>query len=442
MLVPYEELTSEAKVLIYPGSRKLFPVELPEIEQELRKFCQELDGIDLCFKLEYNRFIVFIISEETPLNLDQHNLLVGFVQELEKVFDLVLLDKVNVCFKQGQYVQMKEIPDFKGLIKNKGVSKKTIVFDHMINTKYEFEDSWEIPAGESWLATGFQATRAAATSPKLGDYRIVHFAAHAAIDTEISCNHIYRTCRGIWLDWMAQGARVTRNLLHDNNTSEDLFMEVNHGPYLIDNNIFLSGRSLFDMSQGGAYVHNLFAGRIRLRPELRRETPFHKAHSTEVAGLLNIKGGDDRFYNNIFVAGGTETLKPNETTQFGLATYNKAARPVYVDGNVYLNGAAPYANEDNYVRQESSDPDIHIVEKDKSVHLHIMLDQSWRALNNSLVTTKLLGLAAVPEVSFENSDGTPLIVDIDYFGRKRDTAAPSPGPFENPGEGKLALKVW
>jgi len=68
------------------------------------------------------------------------------------------------------------------------------------------------------------------------------------------------------------------------------------------------------MRQGGAYVHNLFAGRIQLRPELRRETPFHKAHSTEVAGLLNIKGGEDRFYNNVFVAGDAETLKPNETT--------------------------------------------------------------------------------------------------------------------------------
>lgn len=155
MLVTYEELTSEAKVLIYPGSRKLFPVELPEIEQKLTNFCQELDGIDICFKLEYNRFIVFIISEETPLSLEQHNLLVGFVQELEKHFDLTLLDKVNVCFKQGQYVQMKEIPDFKVLIKNKGVSKKTVVFDHMINTKYEFENSWEIPAEESWLSHFF-----------------------------------------------------------------------------------------------------------------------------------------------------------------------------------------------------------------------------------------------------------------------------------------------
>ena len=62
---------------------------------------------------------------------------------------------------------------------------------------------------------------------------------HAAIDVEISRNHIYRTCRGLWLDWMAQGTRVSGNLFHDNQ-SEDLFVEVDHGPFLVDNNIFLS----------------------------------------------------------------------------------------------------------------------------------------------------------------------------------------------------------
>ena len=61
---------------------------------------------------------------------------------------------------------------------------------------------------------------------------------HGAIDTLISDNHIHRTWRGIWLDWMAQGARVTRNVLHDNEATQDLFVEVNHGPFLVDNNLF------------------------------------------------------------------------------------------------------------------------------------------------------------------------------------------------------------
>jgi alpha-N-arabinofuranosidase len=250
---------------------------------------------------------------------------------------------------------------------------------------------------------------------------------HAAIDTLIARNHIYRTCRGIWLDWMAQGTRVTRNLLHDNNTCEDLFVEVNHGPFLIDNNIFLSGRSLLDVSQGGAYAHNLFAGRIVPHPELNRETPYHPAHSTTVAGLLNISGGDDRFYNNIFVA-------PS-----GLTVYDEAARPVYAEGNVYLNGAAPYANETNSVIR-ALDPDIQLTEEGESVSLHITLDPSLRVPNTSLVTTKRLGLPAVPKVPYESPDGSPLTVDTDYFGKQR-AAKPSPGPFEKPGNGRLTLKV-
>ena len=253
---------------------------------------------------------------------------------------------------------------------------------------------------------------------------------HAAIDTEISRNHIYRTCRGIWLDWMAQGTRVTRNLLHDNNTSEDLFMEVNHGPFLIDNNLLLSGRSLFDMSQGGAYVHNLFAGRIVLRPELRRETPFQKAHSTEVVGLRNIQGGDDRFYNNLVIRPG------------GLDGYDKVTLPMQIEGNVYYNGAKPYLKETNCLVKAKFDPEINVVEEGDSVFLHITLDDSCHVLDNPLVTTALLGRSKMPNAAYENPDGTLLKIDTDYFGKKRNEADPSAGPFENPGEGKLILKVW
>ena len=252
---------------------------------------------------------------------------------------------------------------------------------------------------------------------------------HAAIDTEISRNHIYRTCRGIWLDWMAQGARVTRNLLHDNNTREDLFMEVNHGPYLIDNNIFLSGRSLFDMSQGGAYAHNLFAGQVVLRPELRRETPYHPPHSTKVAGLLNISGGDDRFYNNVFVTG-------------GLDAYNTATRPMQIEGNIYYHGAKPFAKETNRIEKPEFDPELKIVEDGDSVFLLMTLEDSYRSLNTPLVTTSLLGRAEVPKAAFENPDGMSLKVDTDYFGKKRIGLNPTPGPFEKPGKGKLKLKVW
>jgi len=254
---------------------------------------------------------------------------------------------------------------------------------------------------------------------------------HAAIDTLISRNHIYRSWRGIWLDWMAQGTRVTRNLLHDNYGSQDLFVEVDHGPFLVDNNLFLSPGSLFDMSQGGAYVHNLFAGRIVVRPELRRETPFHKAHSTRVAGLQKIKGGDDRFYNNIFV------------NHNGLAPYDKAAQPMWISGNVFLKGAQPSKFEQAPLVQPRFDPAIKLIEQKDGVYLHITLDKAWaEKQRRRLVTTELLGRAKVPDLPYEQPDGSPYRIDTDYFGKRRNAANPFPGPFELPTGGKEALKVW
>jgi hypothetical protein len=207
-------------------------------------------------------------------------------------------------------------------------------------------------------------------------------------------------------------------------------VEVNHGPFLIDNNLLLSPTALFDMSQGAAYVHNLFAGRIAQRPELRRETPFHKAHSTEVAGLVNIKGGDDRFYNNLFIH------------PAGLDGYDKAKLPVQTGGNVYYNGAKPHANEENYLAKAEFDPQIKVVQRDDSVFLHITLDDAFHTLDNPLVTTALLGRAKISEAAYENPDGTPLKINTDYFGKKRSEANPCPGPFADPQEGRLTLNVW
>jgi len=254
---------------------------------------------------------------------------------------------------------------------------------------------------------------------------------HAAIDTEISRNHIHRTCRGVWLDWMTQGTRVAGNLFHDNTPWEDLMVEVNHGPFLVDHNLFLSRTSLFDMSQGGAYVHNLFAGRLGLHPELRRKTPFHKAHSTKVAGLQRIPGGDDRFYNNLFVQ------------PAGLAPYDQAAAPTRMAGNVFLKAASPANAEQEPLVLPEFDPGIKLVEAGDNVELHITFDKAWvEKQSHPLVTTELLARAAVPDLPYEQSDGSPYRIDTDYFGNKRDPANPCPGPFELPVGGEQVLEVW
>lgn len=256
---------------------------------------------------------------------------------------------------------------------------------------------------------------------------------HAAIDVLIEGNHIYRTCRGIWLDWMAQGTRVSGNLLHhnDNRNEEDLFVEVNHGPFLVDNNIFLSNRSLGDWSEGGAYVNNLFTGGFGCLLPQPRETPFHRAHSTELAGIRHIQGGDDRFFNNIFML------------RSGLSLYDGAIQPVFMDGNVFTKGTTFSRHEKNPTVQPDFDPAITLVQRPDGWYLEFKINPAWgRDKPWSVIDSKKLGLALTPKLPFEKPDGTPYRLDKDYFGHKRNAVNCFPGPFASPNQENLSLKVW
>lgn len=258
---------------------------------------------------------------------------------------------------------------------------------------------------------------------------------HAPIDVTIQGNNIHDNGRGIWLDWMTQGARVSRNLLY-NNTKEDLFVEVNHGPYVVDNNIFLSPRAINNQSGGGAYVHNLINGEVVVRPDLNRFTPYFLPHSVHVKGLATIFGGDDRVYNNIFI--GDEKAKG----KYGLEGYNTAALPVWIEDNVYCNGAKPSAKDARAVNAAEFHPDVELVERGSNTFLHVTLDQRITNQNEKTVTTERLGKAKVSKAAFDNPDGTALAIDTDYFGNKRSGENVSAGPFANPKPGRLELKVW
>lgn len=275
---------------------------------------------------------------------------------------------------------------------------------------------------------------------------------HAPINSLIKNNHIYNSFRGIWLDWMTQGARVTGNFLHDNAGSQDLFLEVNHGPFLVDHNIVVSAnaedpnwlvkyfhgnympwnlqRSVLDMSQGGTYAHNLFMGGIMLRDELERDTPFMAPNSTQVIGLKPIKGGDSHYYNNVLINRGVDH-------------YGDDSVPTSFNGNVYLGEAEPYSLDKNAHVAADITPEINVVEKEDGWYLNINADKSWAgAIQRSLVTTEMLGKTRVTGETYKTPKGLNFRLDHDYLGASRNTDNPFPGPFSQNSLKSKLIKVW
>ena len=263
---------------------------------------------------------------------------------------------------------------------------------------------------------------------------------HAAVDTKISNNRINHTGRGIWLDWLTQGTIVSNNLLQ-NNDIEDIYVEVNHGPFLIYNNILASPVSLHNQSQGGAFVHNLFAGTIFDRTEHHRYTPYLFPHQTDVAGLSIILGGDDRFYNNLFVPKKQDSGRRVQGA-YGLAAYDKAALPMTVDGNVYTNGAKPYGKEIHNMNNESFNPELTIEDNGKEVFVRIQIPSGISELKTQTINSGWLGKAKYPNAPYVNPDGSDISINTDYQGNKRMADNPKPGPFEQIKEGENVIKVW
>ncbi len=328
-------------------------------------------------------------------------------------------------------------------------------------------------------------------SQQLGGAETAGIKLHAAIDVTIRRNHIHNCIMGVWLDWQAQGARVTQNLMHDNYRhdgkkqapgamfSTDVFVEVGHGPTLIDNNLLLSPVSITIPSEGIAVVHNLILGGFSLinsgvdsivnNQREPRYTPYHIRHRTEVAGFMTILHGDDRIYNNIFVQAhpitdkkrtaadaeydvvGTapfdifpnydEWIKPfnlgKEPDMGGLAEAHFGHLPVWVKGNAYFNGATVSKHEANGCVNKKAKVKVELTEKNGKYSLKTNVYGFIKDFAGSLITSDVLGEAFEPEQRFENPDGTAITFDSDFFGNHRGLFV-IPGPFaEGAGEIKF-----
>ena len=155
MIVDFDVINEESRIWIYQSNRTLSSIEINEIESKIKYFLSSwtAHGNDLqsSFIIKYSRFIVITLNESfniaTGCSIDSS---VRFIQELEIEYDISLLDKMNVSYRHGEFIAYKPLIEFKKMIKNRSISKKTIVFNNLINSKSEFLNNWEVPIEESW----------------------------------------------------------------------------------------------------------------------------------------------------------------------------------------------------------------------------------------------------------------------------------------------------
>ncbi len=294
---------------------------------------------------------------------------------------------------------------------------------------------------------------------EFGGWEMAGIKLHAAIDVRLIHNRIHDTLLAIWLDWQAQGIRVSRNLMYHNHSG--LYVEVNHGPYLVDNNIIIGERVVDNLSQGGAFVHNFFAGAYGHEPVLDRFTPYHQPHSTAVKGFAAIYGGDDRFFRNIFafndeakkeeqgtvqlsglpesIADFSARVKKDHDWPADLVGYEKVTQPIYLADNAYLGGTEP-AKQEQQPLVSATPVKVGITEEKDGVYVTLDVPEALTKHDLAVLDTTALPPVQIANADFEAPDGSVIRFDHDYDNKAG--AHRLIGPWQQLHSGENRIKVW
>jgi len=265
---------------------------------------------------------------------------------------------------------------------------------------------------------------------EFGGWETAAIKLHNSVDTVICGNlirgvyHQQQAAYGIWMDYANQGTRITGNIIY-NTEAEMIFLEMDHGPTLIDNNI-LVGRGLKSNSEATLIVHNLLVdSKYTYQPDMKRRSQYYKPHTTIVVGIKTGTAKDEKWYNNIFIRHGLDDVKD---------------APGYdSDYNVFYEGAAKSSFGDEHSVVDSFVTGFAVEDRPLGVTITFSVNEAAFGLKGPWVDKELVGVFSTVGQTIEDRYGNPIRVDADFNGRKYPR--PIPGPMADLKQG-LNKIVW
>ena len=150
----FNDLSEDSRIWIYQSNKELNNDQVSEISSELNEFLKTWNThgkpISCSYQVKYNRFI--IIAAENTLEISGCSIdsSVAFIQSLEAKYSIVLLDKMDVAYRNNKTIDIISLKDFKQMVKNKSITSTTVVFNNLVSNISEFNSNWETTVEDSW----------------------------------------------------------------------------------------------------------------------------------------------------------------------------------------------------------------------------------------------------------------------------------------------------
>jgi hypothetical protein len=253
---------------------------------------------------------------------------------------------------------------------------------------------------------------------EFGGWETAAIKFHNSVDTVISGNlirgvfHQQQGAFGIWIDYANQGFRITRNVIYDTQAAT-VFLEMNHGPTLVDNNILI-GQEVLSNSEATVFAHNLFFNcSYQYNPDTNRRSAYYAPHTTKAVGRKTGTAQDEMWFSNIFIRKGLEDAKD---------------APGYKsDYNIFLEGASKSSFGDEHSIVNPFVSGFKFENHPLGVVIGFAVNDAVLHLKCPWVDAELVGVFSTVGQTIEDRFGNPIKVDTDINSRK--FTSPIPGPL-------------
>lgn len=157
-MVVYQDLPPSSRVWIYQSNRLLTAEETEQARRQAQQFVAQWQShgkpVRAWADILHHLFLVFIVDEayEAPsgCSIDSS---VALVRDLGQALGVDWFDRMTFSYQTpDQQVAVAVREQFAELYANGTINDQTTVFNNLVQTKTDMEQTWRVPLAESWHA--------------------------------------------------------------------------------------------------------------------------------------------------------------------------------------------------------------------------------------------------------------------------------------------------
>jgi hypothetical protein len=151
------DMPNDARIWIYQSSRALSQEEIDKVNALSTSFINQWTAhgksLRAAMELKHGRFLILAADEHAAAasgcSIDKS---VAFVRELEDMFNIRLLDRMQVAFRTADnQIETMPFTEVKKRVKAGEMPTDTMMFNNLVTSMEDFQTKWEIPINASWL---------------------------------------------------------------------------------------------------------------------------------------------------------------------------------------------------------------------------------------------------------------------------------------------------